>query len=284
MRVSLGPLLRPLLFAEAPSDHLLESFRGDVLLMMGVSRDIEVNAAFSKQGLLEQRPYASLVGVILMMAVVIDGLVPEDDPPSIRALVVALTAQSSLRGVHLQAVQIPSDIRIGMKTVDLDPLRKIGNIIVKRGQTPKLAELGIGDPSAERVFSIVVIAQNGPKAKAFDFFEPSIRGFELLVELVQDFLIAVFNAVPRRHLDTVLVNIVAEHQRELAIALPANLVHGAADAVLPGVPSTAISEKEDDEAVSIPEIRSVVSLAAELGRGEKNPQRKPQRSAHRLGF
>ena len=81
--------------------------------------------------------------------------------------------------------------------------------------------------------------------------------FEFLVELINDLAIARIDAVSGLHFDTVLVDIVAEHQREVASSLAADFIHGLADAILTRIAGTPVTENEDHQLLAIAKVGDI---------------------------
>ena len=122
--------------------HLLEPSGREVFLVMGVAGKIDMDAALTKERSFDKRPGALLVGVSPMMSAVVDGLMPEDNFPSVGS--VAITQHSLCRG-DLKTIEIPSLVGVGVQPINLYPIRKKRHLVVEGRHPPELAELRVGE-------------------------------------------------------------------------------------------------------------------------------------------
>ncbi len=116
-----GRSIPPLDPAGGGLHDLLETSGGEVLLVMGVPSKIDMDVTFKKERLLEERPSPPLVGIPTMVSAVVDGVMPKGEFPSVG--IVAITQGPLCRG-DLKTIQIPSLVGVGVKPINLYPIRQ----------------------------------------------------------------------------------------------------------------------------------------------------------------
>ena len=149
-------------------------------------------------------------------------------------------AQRGFGPVKLPDVDVVVDDH-GVEPVDAEPLRQIGDSIVVSQHPPAVGPFAIGDLSIDGFapFEPVVITIHGPHIEPT---KPRVGLLELEIE--SEIPLAVV-----RRVHAAVVEIVAEHQRQVTISQLAHLCHATTDLELIVRTRSSISENECDNLV-----------------------------------